>query len=241
MAHLGSPPANSAEGSILSSDSASEYNSSVLKENKTNAAAKKICSGLYLKNEAFPYNGLPYLEINNGIPFFAPDQLSTDRFASYSELDSLDRCGAACAIISRDTLPTGPRKGISRIHPTGWHSVKYGVVPGKYLFNRCHLIGYQLTGENANAKNLITGTRHLNIAGMLPFEDKIAKAVKQSRLHVLYRITPIFEDENLVASGVLMEALSLEDKCESILFCVFCYNIQPGIEIDYATGESREL
>lgn len=150
----------------------------------------------------------------------------------------MGRCGVAFANICIDIMPTEERGEIGMIKPSGWHTVKYDVVDGKYLYNRCHLIGYQLAGENANPKNLITGTRYLNVEGMLPFENEVADYVKESNNHVLYRVTPIFESDNLVASGVQMEAYSVEDNGEGICFNVFCYNVQPGIVIDYATGES---
>ena len=164
--------------------------------------------------------------------------LRQDSFETYSELDSLGRCGAAYANVGQDLMPTGPRSSIGQVKPTGWHTAKYDSVDGKYLYNRCHLIGYQLTAENANKKNLITGTRYLNVDGMLPFENMVADYIHETGNHVLYRVTPVFEGNNLVASGVEMEAESVEDQGESISFHVFCYNVQPGIGIDYATGDS---
>lgn len=164
--------------------------------------------------------------------------MSADGFESYSELDALGRCGAAYASVGPETMPTEDRGEIGSVKPSGCQSVKYDIVDGKYLYNRCHLIGYQLTAENANEKNLITGTRYLNIEGMLPFENMVADYVKETGNHVMYRVTPIFEGDNLVASGVLMEGKSVEDDGEGILYCVYCYNVQPGISIDYATGAS---
>lgn len=186
-----------------------------------------------------PYGDEPYIAVNNNIPYFTEDELSTQSFEQYGDLDDLGRCRTAFASIGSDLMPTEKRGSISQIKPTGWHAVKYDSVEGHYLYNRCHLIGYQLSGENANAQNLITGTRYMNVTGMLPFENMVAEYVKESENHVMYRVTPIFEGDNLLASGVLIEAESVEDKGKGILFCVYIYNVQPGIAIDYATGESR--
>lgn len=183
------------------------------------------------------YSGEPYVVVNNNIPFFKDSDLTTEAFEKYSDLDSLGRCGSAYANVCQEIMPTEKRGEIGMIKPTGWQTVKYDWVDGKYLYNRCHLIGYQLSGENANEKNLITGTRYLNVDGMLPFEDLVADYVHETDHHVLYRVTPIFENSNLVASGVLMEARSVED--DDVLFCVYCYNVQPKVTIDYATGESH--
>lgn len=186
------------------------------------------------------YFGSPYVEINHNQPLFEKADLTTDPFENYSELDSLGRCGVAYANICQELMPTEERGEIGSVKPSGWHTVKYPeVIKELYLYNRCHLIGFQLAGENANEKNLITGTRYLNIEGMLPFENEVADYVKETNHHVLYRVTPIFEDDNLVANGVLMEAYSVEDSGKGVSFCVFVYNVQPGIEIDYKTGESR--
>lgn len=184
------------------------------------------------------YSGSPYVTVNDNQPYFSDSDVTTTSFESYSNLDRLGRCGVAYACVSTDTMPTEERGSIGQIKPTGWHTVKYDCIDGKYLYNRCHLIGYQLTAENANEKNLITGTRYLNVDGMLPFENMVADYIKETDNHVLYRVTPIFDGDNLVASGVLMEAKSVEDKGEGICFCIFCYNVQPGVNIDYATGES---
>lgn len=186
------------------------------------------------------YSDSPYVEINGNVPEFTESDLITASFESYSELDSLGRCGVAYANIGTDLMPTEERGDISSVKPTGWHTVKYDFVDGNYLYNRCHLIGYQLTAENANEENLITGTRYLNVEGMLPFENLVADYVQETENHVLYRVTPIFEDDNLVANGVQMEAMSVEDEGEGILFNVYCYNVQPGVVIDYATGDSWE-
>lgn len=185
------------------------------------------------------FSGEPYIEINNNKPELKKSDGEKDSFETYSPLDSLGRCGTAYANIGEDLMPTEERGSISHVKPTGWNSVKYNNVEGRYLYNRCHLIGFQLTGENANPENLITGTRYLNIDGMLSFENEVAEYIKETKNHVLYRVTPIFEGDNLLASGVQMEALSVEDDGEGICFNIYAYNCQPGIEIDYATGESQ--
>ena len=184
------------------------------------------------------YSGQPYAIVNDNKPYFTDADLTAVSFETYSDLDSLGRCGVAYASVGKDLMPTEERGSIGQVKPSGWHTIKYDNVDGKYLYNRCHLIGYQLTAENANEKNLITGTRYLNVQGMLPFENMAADYVKETGNHVLYRVTPVFEGSNLVASGVLMEAESVEDKGEGILYCVYVYNVQPGININYATGDS---
>jgi len=182
-----------------------------------------------------------YIILNDNVPSFTEEEKrSTEPFERYSALDRLGRCGVAYANICKELMPDEEREGIGQIQPSGWHTVKYGNIDGKYLYNRCHLIGYQLAGENANEKNLITGTRYLNTEGMLPFENKVADYVETTGNHVLYRVTPVFEGDNLVANGVEMEAFSVEDEGEGICYHVYVYNCQPGIEIDYATGESAE-
>ena len=181
---------------------------------------------------------VPYIEVNGNVPEFTEDEITTESFEQYAELDALGRCGTAFACVGQDLMPTEDRGSIGQVKPSGWHTVKYDCVDGKYLYNRCHLIGYQLSGENANEQNLITGTRYLNIEGMLSFENEIADYVKETGTHVMYRVTPEFEGDNLVADGVQMEALSVEDDGAGVCFNVFAYNIQPGVEIDYATGES---
>lgn len=184
------------------------------------------------------YTGEAYVEINGNVPFFTEQDWTTDAFETYSELDALGRCGVAYANVCAQIMPTEPRGQIGSIRPSGWHTIRYnGLIEGNYLYNRCHLIGYQLAGENANPKNLITGTRYLNTTGMLPFENEVDDYVDETGNHVLYRVTPIFEGDDLVASGVLMEAYSVEDQ-GALSFCVYCYNVQPGVEIDYATGDS---
>lgn len=184
------------------------------------------------------YSGQPYVVLNENEPDFSEDDRTEESFEHYSDLDSLGRCGTAYACIGRDLMPTEKRGSISHVKPTGWHSVRYDNVEGKSLYNRCHLIAHQLAGEDANEKNLITGTRYMNADGMIPFENTVADFVKETGNHVLYRVTPIFDSDNLVADGVQMEALSVEDGGEGVSYNVFVYNVQPGIFIDYATGES---
>lgn len=194
-----------------------------------------------LQSEDIPsYTGSPYTQINDNVPDFPLDDYTTEAFETYSDLDELGRCGVAYANVCQELMPTQKRGKIGQVKPSGWQTAKYDSVDGKYLYNRCHLIGYQLTGENANEKNLITGTRYLNVDGMLPFENMVADYVKETGNHVLYRVTPIFTGDNLVADGVQMEAESVEDNGDGILFNVFCYNVQPGIGIDYATGDNWE-
>lgn len=185
------------------------------------------------------YSGSSYVSINENIPFFTDVELTTSGYEFYSELDNLRRCGVVYACIGKETMPVEERGKIGQVKPSGWHSVKYDNVDGKYLYNRCHLIGFQLTGENANERNLITGTRSMNVDGMLPFENMVADYVKETENHVMYRVTPMYENDNLLASGVLMEAKSVEDNGEGILFNVFVYNAQKGIEIDYRDGSSK--
>lgn len=185
------------------------------------------------------YSGSPYVAVNDNNPYFTENDYTTKPFESYAPLDSLGRCGVAYANVGIDIMPTEPRGNIGSVKPSGWHSIRYENVEGLYLYNRCHLIGYQLSAENANTSNLITGTRYLNIHGMLPFESMVADYVKETKNHVLYRVTPIFEGDNLLASGVLMEGYSVEDNGDGICYNVYCYNVQPGIKIDYATGDSE--
>ena len=185
------------------------------------------------------FNGTAYVEVNGNVPYFTEEDMTTEAYETYSPLDALGRCGAAMSCIGEELMPTEDRGSIGQVKPSGWHTVKYDFVDGKYLYNRCHLIGYQLTGENANRENLITGTRYLNVEGMLPFENMVADYIKETGNHVMYRVTPVFEGEELVARGVLMEAKSVEDDGDGILFCVYVYNNQPGVEIDYLTGKSK--
>ena len=184
------------------------------------------------------YTGSPYAAVNGNQPEFTESDFTEESFETYSELDELGRCWTAYANIGKDLMPTEKRGAIGKVKPSGWHTVKYDTVDGKYLYNRCHLIGFQLTAENANAKNLITGTRYLNTEGMLPFENMVADYVRETENHVLYRVRPFYTDDNLVADGVQIEAMSVEDKGEGIFLNVYCYNVQPGISIDYSTGES---
>ena len=186
------------------------------------------------------WEGQAYIPWNENKPFFQENELTTQAYASYSELDQYGRCGVAMACLSKELMPTGERGYIGMIKPAGWHTVKYPEqIEDNYLYNRCHLIAWCLAGENANEKNLITGTRFMNVQGMLPFEEQVAGYIEKTGHHVMYRVTPIYEDKNLLATGVLMEAFSVEDQGEGICFCVFCYNVQPGIAIDYRTGESH--
>ncbi|MDD6879159.1 MAG: DNA/RNA non-specific endonuclease [bacterium] len=185
------------------------------------------------------YQGKSYVVIKNNEPDFLESDLTTNSFEKYSDLDSLGRCGIALANIGIDIMPTEERGNIGNVKPSGWHTVKYDIINGKYLYNRCHLIGYQLTGENANKKNLITCTRYMNTEGMLDLENNVAAYIRQTKNHVLYRVTPIFEGNDLLARGVQMEALSIEDGGEGIKFNIFVYNVQDGITIDYSTGESK--
>lgn len=205
-----------------------------------------LCFLLMRDNEAESYHGSvgevptfsgqPYIVINDNVPEFLDSDLTSDAYEFYSELDSLGRCGYAVACIGIELMPTEERGAIGQVKPSGWKTIKFDFVDGKYLYNRCHLIGFQLTGENANEQNLITGTRYLNVEGMLPFENMIADYVKETENHVIYRVTPIFEGNELVARGVQMEAFSVEDNGEGICFNVYAYNNQPGVTIDYSDG-----
>lgn len=222
---------------------ASEDSSGVLGSKDTADAGKPqdelVNNNSYVSLDAIPaYNGKAYVAVNNNEPFFTDSDMTTTAFENYSDLDSLGRCGVAYANICRDIMPTEERGKIGMIKPSGWHTVKYDVIKDRYLYNRCHLIGYQLAGENANPKNLITGTRYLNVEGMLPFENLVADYVNNTGNHVLYRVTPMFSSSNLVANGVLIEAKSVEDNGGGILFNVYCYNVQPGVGINYENGDS---
>lgn len=184
------------------------------------------------------YTGDPYTVVNDNEPTFTADEITDEAFETYAPLDALGRCGTAFACVGLETMPTSERESISEIHPTGWRSSRYGFIDGESLYNRCHLIAHSLTAENANERNLITGTRYMNTEGMLPFEEGISYYVHKTKNHVLYRVTPIFEGNNLIASGVHMEGLSVEDNGEGVRFNVYCYNVQPYIGINYATGEN---
>ena len=209
-------------------------------QTESSAPAEITTASSFSLSDVPAYSGKAYTSVNGNVPYFTAAELTTTSFETYSDLDTLGRCGVTYACIGQDLMPTEERGSIGMVKPTGWHTVRYDdLVDGKYLYNRCHLIGYQLTGENANTQNLITGTRYLNIEGMLPFENMVADYIQETNNHVLYRVTPIFEGNNLLANGVLMEGYSVEDKGAGVSYCVFAYNVQPGIEIDYATGESK--
>ena len=192
-----------------------------------------------LTQEELPvYSSEPSTEIHDNVPYFQASDLTSSSYETFSSLDDEGRCGYAVACLGPDLLPDAPRGPIGSVKPTGWHTVKYEGIDGNYLYNRCHLIAYELSGENANEENLITGTRYMNVDGMLPYENEVAGYIKSTGNHVLYRVTPVFEDDNLLASGVLMEAESVEDGGSGVSFNAYCYNVQPGISIDYATGDS---
>lgn len=201
---------------------------------------KSLAIPSYSVSDIPDYFGDDYVLINDNVPFFKEEEYkSLQTFEYYSDLDSLGRCGVTYALIGKDLMPTEERKSIGSVKPSGWQTVKYDNIDGKYLYNRCHLIGFQLTGENANPNNLITCTRNMNANTMLEFENKVADYIRKTNNHVLYRVTPLFIDDNLVATGVLMEARSIEDNGNGVMFNVFVYNVQEGIEIDYKTGESK--
>ncbi len=189
---------------------------------------------------AASYAGEPYEVVNGNVPYFTQDEITDVGFETFAELDIYGRCGVTMACVGQEMMPTAERESISHVYPSGWVNRSYAFVDGKYLYNRCHLIGFQLTGENDNECNLITGTRYMNVQGMLPFENMVADYVKETNNHVMYRVTPIYQGDNLVAEGVLMEAYSVEDEGDGVLFCVFCFNVQPGVSIDYETGENEE-
>ena len=198
----------------------------------------------YTSVQSFSLEDIPessdtgYVFINDNEPEFTEEEYTTDAFEAYSPLDYLGRCGPAYACLGRELMPTEERESISHIYPSGWQSVQYDIVDGGSLYNRSHLIGFQMSGENDNEENLVTGTRYMNAHVMLPFENLVADYIRDTGNHVLYRVTPVFEGSNLVASGLQMEALSMEDGGEDICFNVYVYNVQPGIEIDYSTGDN---
>lgn len=209
-------------------------------ENISELEQKVAEAPVYSSVENIPeYDGNAFVVVDDNQPNFTENEITDEAFEKYSELDELGRCGAAEASVGQEIMPTEERGAIGQVKPSGWHTIKYDFVDGKYLYNRCHLLGYQLTGENANERNLITGTRYLNTEEMLPFENMIADYVEETDNHVMYRVTPIFEGDNLVATGVEMEAYSVEDNGEGVCFHVFCYNVQPNVKIDYATGDSK--
>ncbi len=196
-------------------------------------------SGVNSLREDLPhYEGKPFVAVNGNVPEFTSDEITDKYFEIYEPLDRYGRCTKAVACLGKETMPTEERGAIGSVKPSGWHTVKYDCVDGKYLYNRCHLIGFQLSGENANKRNLITGTRYMNVDGMLPFENMVADYIDETSNHVMYRATPIFEGDDLVARGVQIEAYSVEDEGDGICFNVYCFNVQPGVSIDYATGES---
>ncbi len=207
-------------------------------ETITNYPIEKVESVVSL-SEIPEFENEPYVIINDNIPYFDESEITTDVFEEYSDLDELGRCRTAYANICKDLMPNEDRGQIGHIKPSGWHTVKYDIVDGKYLYNRCHLIGFQLAGENANEKNLITCTRQMNSIGMLQFENKVASYIRKTGNHVLYRVSPIFKDKNLIAEGVQMEALSVEDRGKGIRFNVFVYNFQDKVIIDYKDGSNR--
>lgn len=210
-----------------------------LSNNIGNELPTAVISGNVVQLEIIPeFSGDAYVELDGNMPSFRQGELTTASFALYSELDSLGRPGIAYANIGADIMPTAERGGIGQIKPAGWHTIKYDCIDGMYLYNRCHLIGYQLAGENAKVENLMTGTRYLNVQGMLPFENEIADYVSNTNNHVLYRVTPVYEGDNLLATGVQLEAYSVEDDGKGVCFNVFCYNSQPEIVIDYSNGDS---
>ena len=204
------------------------------------APVEITADGSDLAEEVPEFSGDSYVVVNDNQPDFEEEDFTEESYEYYSELDELGRCQTAQANIGEDLMPDREREPIGQVKPSGWHTVKYDNVDGNYLYNRCHLIGYQLTAENANEKNLITGTRYMNTQGMLPFENMVAEYIRETGNHVLYRVTPVFEGDNLVASGVQMEAESVEDHGDGICFNIYAYNSQPDIEIDYETGASRE-
>lgn len=194
-----------------------------------------------LSYRAKDYTGTPYVVVNNNEPYFTNEEKrNTEAVEVYSDLDDLGRCGVAYANICKELMPTEKRESLSSVTPSGWHNKKYDFVDGSWVYNRAHIIGFQLAGEQANEENLITGTRYFNVTGMLPFENMVADYVRETNNHVLYRVTPVFDGDNLLCEGVLMEAWSVEDEGDGVCFNVFCYNVQPGVEFDYTTGENWE-
>lgn len=232
LAHMSRPPDNHSFGGASSQGSS---------QDQQHHAGDVDTSGLeaFALDQVPAYSGEPSVQVNGNVPFFQIGNDSSESVETYSPLDALGRCSTAVALVGEDIMPTEPRGSIGSVKPSGWVNGKYDFVDGKYLYNRCHLIAYQLSGENANECNLITGTRSMNKVGMLPYENKVASYVHATGNHVYYRVTPVFEGRDLVARGVLMEAESVEDWGSGLRFCVWCYNVEPGVEIDYETGENR--
>lgn len=234
------------EASSAINSVADEFNEkfgTTVTNSETEATSSYTINTAFSLDDIPEYTSSPYVIVNDNVPYFTKSDYTDESFENYGDLDELGRCTVTFACIGYDLMPTEERGNIGSVKPTGWHTVKYDCVDGKYLYNRCHLIGYQLTGENANKKNLITGTRYLNVEGMLPFENMVADYIKEEHAegndtHVLYRVTPIFEGDNLLASGVLMEAQSVGGGDDPMSFCVYCYNVQPGVTINYSDGSS---
>lgn len=234
---------NEETGSISTDDSSSGGESSTVSKKTEAKNSSVVGTGVAtaVNPTAIPaFSGTAYIVVNNNQPNFSSSELTAKGYEKYSNLDNLGRCGVAIASCGKETMPgqNEKRGSISSIYPTGWVQKSYSGISGGYLWNRCHLIGWQLSAENANRQNLVTGTRYMNVEGMLPFENMVADYIKETGNHVAYRITPVFQGNNLVCSGVQMEAYSIEDKGNSICFNVYCYNVQPGITINYATGDS---
>lgn len=223
---------------LIDSDTVNVGLDSIFSGGSVQSAGDGTSSAIVDVSDIPEYSGEDYVVVNDNIPYFDDEDVTDEYFEYYSPLDSLGRCGEAFVNICQDTMPTEPRGSISSIKPSGWHTYKYDFVDGKYLYNRCHLIGYQLAGDNYKT-NLITGTRQFNVDGMLPFENMVADYVKETDNHVVYRVTPMYDGDNLVADGVLMEAESVEDGGDGVMFCIFAYNVQDGVSIDYATGETK--
>lgn len=236
-------PSNGVSAPVSQTETTDLTNDKSVSDEPNNSDSQIASSKLFESGEktltSIPkYDGSYYVAINNNIPYFTEGDLTTSAYEKYSNLDRLGRCGVASACVGIEIMPTEERGSIGQVKPSGWQTAKYDIISGKYLYNRCHLIGYQLTGENANEANLITGTRSMNVDGMLLFENMVADYVKETGNHVLYRVNPIFEGNNLVASGVTMEGYSVEDDGDGICFNVYVFNAQPGIEIDYSNGNS---
>ena len=228
-------------GSSVENTTASRVSGeSTQKESSATTKAQSNTGNHRVALESIPaFSSKPYIVINNNVPGLSVSDRTSTYFEQYTPLDSLGRCGVAFACLGRETMPTEERGAIGSVKPSGWKTIKYDFVDGKYLYNRCHLIGFQLSAENANTRNLITGTRYMNVQGMLPFENMVADYIKETNNHVLYRVTPIFKGAELVCRGVQIEAYSVEDDGDGICFNVYCYNNQPGVTIDYSTGASE--